>query len=188
MGVLEVKCPFTCKDQSFLNASKERFFLHQQSNGILTLDTNHTYYYQVQAQIELCGAKYCDFVVWREDELHIERIYLNKDFIRNAFDRASTFIKVGVLPELVGKWFSKAPLHQGSTATTDRQNAVSSTVTRSTDGREKKLYCICQQEESGRMIACDNEACPVIWFHVACLKMQRIPKGKWFCEACRRTR
>ena len=72
-------------------------------------------------------------------------------FIRNAFDKTSTFIKVGVLPELVGKWFSKAPFHQGSTATTDRQNAVSSTVTRSTDG-EKKLYCICQQEKSGRMI------------------------------------
>ena len=77
----------------------------------MTLDKNHTYYYQVQAQIELCGAKYCDFMVWSENELYIERIYPNKDFIRNAFDKASTFIRVGVLPELVGKWFSKEPLH-----------------------------------------------------------------------------
>ena len=103
----------------------------------MTLDKNHTYYYQVQAQIELCGAKYCDFVVWSENELYIERIYPNKDFIRNAFDKASTFIRVGVLPELVGKWFSKESLHQGNTATTDRQNTVSFTVTRSTDGGEK---------------------------------------------------
>ena len=176
--------------RSVLDASKERFFLHQQSNGIMTLDTYHTYYYQVQVQMELCGAKCCDFVILSGNELHIQRIYPNKDYIKNAFaiDKASTFIKVGVLPELVGKWFSKAPLHQGSTATTDRQNTVSSTVTRSTDGGKKRLYCICQQKESGRMIACDNEACPVIWFHVACLKMQRIPKGKWFCDACRRTR
>ena len=128
----------------------------------MTLDTNCTYYYQVQAQIELCGAKYCDFVVWSENELYIERIYPNKDSIRNAFDKASTFIKVGVLPELVGKWYSKALLCQGSTATTDRQNAVSSIVTRSTDSEERKLYCIYQQEESGRMITCDNKACPVM--------------------------
>ena len=74
MGVLEIKCPFTCKDWSLLDASKERLFLHQQSNEIMTFDTNHTYYYQVQAQIELCGAKYCDLVVWSENELHIERI------------------------------------------------------------------------------------------------------------------
>ena len=33
MGVLEIKCPFTCKERSVLDASKERFFLHQQAMG-----------------------------------------------------------------------------------------------------------------------------------------------------------
>ena len=33
MAVLEIKCPFTCKERSFLDVSKERFFLHQQAMG-----------------------------------------------------------------------------------------------------------------------------------------------------------
>ena len=31
------------------------------------------------------------------------------------------------------------------------------------------------------MIFCDNDDCPIQWFHTSCLKMKRVPKGKWFC-------
>ena len=127
--------------------------------------------------------------------MNIERIYPSNDFIKNAFDKAFTFIKVGVLPEFMGKYFSKAPLHHSInvgtismlTEVTTSTSTESAAVT-PTGNVEKKLYCICQQEESGRMIACDNEACPVTWFHVPCLQMQHTPKGKWYCDECRKTK
>lgn len=36
------------------------------------------------------------------------------------------------------------------------------------------------------MILCDNTMCPIEWFHFDCVKINRKPKGKWFCPRCRR--
>ena len=44
----------------------------------------------------------------RYSEVLIERILLDNDVISDALERATKFFKVGILPELVGKWFSKA--------------------------------------------------------------------------------
>ena len=35
------------------------------------------------------------------------RIHLDEDFIREAIKKATVFNKYGVLPELVGKWYTK---------------------------------------------------------------------------------
>ena len=51
-----------------------------------------------------CGANFGDFIVWSEKELFIERVYLDK-FISDAMNKATAFVKVAVLPELVGKWY-----------------------------------------------------------------------------------
>ena len=34
-GVLEVKCPFSCKDRSFMDATAETFFLNKQMADLL---------------------------------------------------------------------------------------------------------------------------------------------------------
>ncbi len=41
-------------------------------------------------------------------------------------------------------------------------------------------YCICHQVSYGQMIACDNPECPIEWFHIVCMGLQQIPKGKWY--------
>ena len=38
--------------------------------------------------------------------------------------------------------------------------------------------------ESGEMIMCDNSTCNIQWFHVDCLKLKAVPKGKWYCPNC----
>lgn len=45
-------------------------------------------------------------------------------------------------------------------------------------------YCTCQQVSFGEMIACDNEDCPIEWFHFACVNLKSKPKGKWYCPEC----
>ena len=74
------------------------------NRGNTTLNTSHAYYYQVQAPIKLCCANLNDFVAWSEKEPFIERAYLDSKFISDVMDKATAFLNVAVLPQLVGKW------------------------------------------------------------------------------------
>lgn len=45
-------------------------------------------------------------------------------------------------------------------------------------------YCLCQQVSYGEMIGCDNQDCPIEWFHFPCMALETKPKGKWYCPKC----
>jgi len=45
-------------------------------------------------------------------------------------------------------------------------------------------YCLCQQVSYGEMVGCDNQDCPIEWFHFGCMEIQSKPKGKWYCPKC----
>ncbi|KAK2565862.1 Inhibitor of growth protein 2 [Acropora cervicornis] len=47
---------------------------------------------------------------------------------------------------------------------------------------EVDVFCICQQEEFGAMIACYNPQCPVQWFKFSCVGITREPTGHWYCD------
>ncbi|KAM6304465.1 inhibitor of growth protein 3 isoform 2-T2 [Podargus strigoides] len=40
-------------------------------------------------------------------------------------------------------------------------------------------YCICNQVSYGEMVGCDNQDCPIEWFHYGCVGLTEAPKGKW---------
>uniref|UniRef100_H2Y5Q4 Inhibitor of growth protein n=1 Tax=Ciona savignyi TaxID=51511 RepID=H2Y5Q4_CIOSA len=46
-------------------------------------------------------------------------------------------------------------------------------------------YCLCHQVSYGEMIGCDNQDCPIEWFHFGCVGLTTKPKGKWFCPKCK---
>ncbi|XP_015376046.1 PREDICTED: inhibitor of growth protein 1-like [Diuraphis noxia] len=48
-------------------------------------------------------------------------------------------------------------------------------------------YCLCEEISYGDMVGCDNDLCPIQWFHFGCVSIHRKPKGKWFCPFCRDT-
>ena len=184
-GVLEIKCPFSCKHKGFKTVASENpsFFLVD-DNGSLKLKEDHKYYYQIQLQMKLCRVHYCDFVAWREnDEIFYQRIYLDSDFIDNAIESVIPFIKFAVLPELVGMWFSKEsvmPDMQSSGGSNDDTGITNSSS-------NVPGYCYCGSgEEYDSMIGCDSKDCPIEWFHYSCLKItaKDVPKGKYFCPDC----
>lgn len=41
------------------------------------------------------------------------------------------------------------------------------------------------QVSYGEMIGCDNDLCPIEWFHFQCVALTSKPKGKWYCPKCR---
>lgn len=104
-GVLEIKCPFHCKEASFKEAATQGSFCLEEDGDSLRLKEDHAYYYQVQLQMKICLVDYADFVVWKD--LFVQRIGIERVFIDDAMQRAKPFVKLGILPELVGKWFTR---------------------------------------------------------------------------------
>ena len=104
-GVLEIKCPYSCRGKAFSEAADQDkdFCLQKHADGRLQLIESHAYY-QVQAQLKLCETVYCDFVMWSMDELLVLQIFPDPEFIDGAIEEVPPFFKYGVLPELLGKW------------------------------------------------------------------------------------
>lgn len=46
------------------------------------------------------------------------------------------------------------------------------------------VYCTCKRVAFGDMIACDNEDCPIEWFHYGCVNLTRKPRNAWVCPLC----
>ena len=109
--ILEIKCPYSCKDKSFNDAVQQAsFYLQENDDGSLKLIQDHSYYYQIQMQMQLCHIEYGEFVVWRGGEIHYERILFDSDFMDDALEEVEMFVKLAILPELIGKWFTKQPV------------------------------------------------------------------------------
>ncbi|WVO14406.1 hypothetical protein L204_102039 [Cryptococcus depauperatus] len=46
-------------------------------------------------------------------------------------------------------------------------------------------YCYCNRVSFGQMIGCDNDDCPLEWFHLQCIGLEQPPTGKWLCDGCK---
>ena len=191
------------KDKSINEMVDQHDFCLASVDGSVSLKKDHAYYYQIQLQMKICEVEYCNFVVWSEECIFYERISIDTEFIDNAIKEAEPFIKLALLPELVGKWFSRQTVATSidstqinQTLSTSDNNAPTTstssdnmqTTSESDDGA--KVWCFCKQDEpyGDMMIGCDNPACPIQWFHLSCLKLEQhqVPKGKWYCPLCHR--
>nr|AGZ94896.1 inhibitor of growth protein 3 [Ruditapes philippinarum] len=52
------------------------------------------------------------------------------------------------------------------------------------DDPNEPRYCLCNQVSYGEMVGCDNDDCPIEWFHYGCVGLSQAPKGKWYCPQC----
>ena len=43
------------------------------------------------------------------------------------------------------------------------------------DDPNEPKYCYCGQGSFGEMIACDNDECPMEWFHLGCTGLRAVP-------------
>ena len=76
-------------------------------NGELQLSRKHAYYNQVQTQIYVCNKDFSDFVVWSQQDIHIERILPNCEFWDSISTAESAFFQQAVLPELIANYYSR---------------------------------------------------------------------------------
>ncbi|XP_030293036.1 uncharacterized protein LOC115593591 [Sparus aurata] len=66
-GLLEIKCP---NAKSYVDCT----YLRLQSDT-MKLKKQHSYYWQVQGQLLITGMEWCDFVVFAEEDMVVQRIY-----------------------------------------------------------------------------------------------------------------
>lgn len=74
----------------------------------------------------------------------------------------------------------------GSTATSALVNPLSSIALIALSA--EPVYCICKRIAFGDMVACDNDECPIEWFHYSCVSLTKKPKNSWLCPACSSTK
>jgi hypothetical protein len=59
----------------------------------------------------VCKLNYCDFVVWSEKEgILLERLKFDETFFEFLVDDVKYFFLYGILPEIVGKWYTRKPI------------------------------------------------------------------------------
>ena len=144
------------------------------------LKKDHLYYYQVQMQLFACGAKYMygDFQVctFESDipKYTSIRIFPDPTFFSECLQKSHHFFTIlCILPELVGKWYSRSIIMPCAPTPND-----DSTYN----------YCYCKEEQGGEMVGCDNPGCQAgEWFHLSCLRLKRKPLCiKWYCPHSRK--
>ncbi|CAG9464463.1 unnamed protein product [Pedinophyceae sp. YPF-701] len=45
-------------------------------------------------------------------------------------------------------------------------------------------YCLCNRASYGDMVCCDNDDCPIEWYHFGCVGLTEEPQGTWVCPQC----
>ena len=103
---------------------------------------------QIQCQLFSSNRIYCDFILWTKKEIHIERIFPDDEFWHSkVVDHAQPFFMRAILPELLGKFYSKT-------------NSLSLPTTPVEDNPSlEETYCYCNGPEEGLMVGCDNPVC-----------------------------
>jgi hypothetical protein len=79
-GIGEVKCPFSKKDMTVDEACKDKNFCLQKLTGKIQLKKSHNYFYQIQECMATLNVSWCDFLVFTNVDLHIERSILTLTF------------------------------------------------------------------------------------------------------------
>ncbi|CAC5423118.1 unnamed protein product [Mytilus coruscus] len=101
IGVLEIKCPFSCggapintmEIEDILNMNAANFCLEWGPTGS-QLKRHHKYYAQVQGEMAIMGLPWCDFVVWTnasKNNIFIERICFDEAFCNDMLPKLLEF-------------------------------------------------------------------------------------------------
>ena len=104
-GLAEIKCPYSFRYVTPAEAcSKSNFFCTLKTDGATpqpNLKDSHPYYAQVQGQMGVTQRKWCDFIVYTEKGLSIQRIQFDNSFWRDLVATLEDFYDNCLAPEIV---------------------------------------------------------------------------------------
>ena len=127
--------------------------------GNWKLSREHSYYYQVQVQLNVCDVQYGDFVVWTENGIASERIEIDREFYEKESEKVKHIFTYGVLPEIVGKWYTRK--HVADVNGIVRPPTPLQDSSTDTEEDPEKPWCNCGQPTYGQMIMCEHKKCTI---------------------------
>lgn len=162
-GCIEVKCPMILRNlSSAADADSRHMCLKKSPDGRLALKKSHPYWYQVQLQLNVSQYAYAYFIVWTEEDFHVEVITRDDKFFDRHLAKVDDMYKLFILPELLAKFYSKPEevQHSGS-------------------------YCFCNSPDDTSLdIICANPGCKRKKFHFQCLGLLKWPGRYHVCSEC----
>lgn len=197
-GCLEVKCPSKHRDNTILQACEDKNFCLHFTDEKFCLKCAHKYYSQAQTQMFVTGSNFCDFVVWTTKDCEVVRLMPDVDFWKTLLAKAQDFFYKVALPELVACHYTRevskdppvlpnppAAKPQRKPFTELQQSGPKKCRKKTTKDR----WCTCGgPEEKEDMVACDDENCKTVWFHLTCVGLTHsvASSESWFCSRCQK--
>lgn len=169
-GLIEIKCPFKHRYKNPVIVTDKQFCLQPSSSGEMRLSQKHNYYTQIQGQLAICNKDYSDFICWTPHGMHVERIIRDSAYFDSVRPSLDKFFMNVLLPRLL----------RGNTTGHCENDSSAANTTDATHTTKK--FCWCEEEEYGKMVACDNKSCTREWFHFECVGLSRKPRGNWYCS------
>ena len=106
-GFVEVKCPYSARDKTPLEAAADCFCCNSTSScSSLTLKRHHTYYAQIQGQVAIGKRTWCDFVIYTPKGLSVQRIPFDSQYWTEKFPKLKSFYDDCIAPECVSPLYS----------------------------------------------------------------------------------
>ena len=76
-GVLQIKCPYSIVDE---NPTPENLSDLIYSNGQVMLKKRRHYFAQIQVQMAITKRKWCHFLVYTQEGMHLETIHFDAEY------------------------------------------------------------------------------------------------------------
>lgn len=91
-SILEVKCPYSARDLTIMEAAENiKGFCLENKSGNVKLMKNYKQYYQVQGQLLITDAPYCNFVVYIRHDLYIKRVMPDESMMLSMLEKLLSF-------------------------------------------------------------------------------------------------
>ena len=105
-GLAEVKCPYSSKHLTPSQACEKKDFCSElkevDGNQLVQLKRNHKYFFQIQGQMAVTGRSWCDFIIYTEKGLAVERILFDDELWKTEMlPKLIDFFDNCLAPEIV---------------------------------------------------------------------------------------
>ena len=101
-GFLEIKCPYSVRHLTPAEATHTPGFCSMIDDaGCIMLKEKHSYYAQIQGQMALGERPWCDFVIYTQTDINIQRIYFNEQYWQENLPKLLSFYDDCIGPEIV---------------------------------------------------------------------------------------
>ena len=90
-GIIEIKCPYAGRDMKIEQAIETQNFCLTKEGDNIKINKAHDYYYQVQGQLFVTGAPFCEIIVYTKLDMAIDRVLPDPDFQTTMFEKLCKF-------------------------------------------------------------------------------------------------